>query len=208
MPTVETFRLGCAPVVNLFSHTAEPIRLDQTQHEYRVIPEVRRPLASEIYSIDAVSLMSGETQTVRPVQPIYSLKHTRTDRDQSAFWYQTRRPSDRKGDAGTEVYVSLVDLALNPTVPAGDTLMLSTTCTNRGLTGRLPMDDPRGDFELEKGCAGGAYTSAGETNAADPAATRRRSTMEIHFPSLVELPLVDRGRSPCLTRNPAAVRLF
>ena len=150
LPTVETFRLGCAPVVNLFSHMAEPIRLDQTQHEYRVIPEVRRPLASEIYSIDAVSLLSGETQTVRPVQPIYSLKHTRADRDQSAFWYHTRRPSDRKGDAGTEVYVSLVDLALNPTVPAGDTLMLSTTCTNRGLTGRLPMDDPRGDFELEK----------------------------------------------------------
>jgi type VI secretion system protein ImpG len=114
MPTVETFRLGCAPVVNLFSHTAEPIRLDQTQHEYRVIPEVRRPLASEIYSIDAVSLMSGETQTVRPVQPIYSLKHTRTDREQSAFWYQTRRPSDRKATPGTEVYVSLVDLRLEP----------------------------------------------------------------------------------------------
>jgi type VI secretion system protein ImpG len=150
MPTTENFRLGCAPVVNLFTQGAEPIRLDQTQHEYRVIPEVRRPLANEIYSIDAMSLVSGDKETVRPVQPIYSLKHARVDRDQSAFWSQTRRPSDRKGDAGTEVYVSLVDLEMDPTVPAGDTLMISTTCTNRGLPGRLAVDDPRGDFELEK----------------------------------------------------------
>jgi type VI secretion system protein ImpG len=150
IPTTETFRLGCTPVVNLFTQQAEPIRLDQTQHEYRVVPEVRRPLANEIYSIDAVSLVSGDKGTVRPVHPIYSLKHTRVDLDQSAFWYHTRRPSDRKADEGTEVYVSLVDLALDPTVPAGDTLILSTTCTNRGLTSRLAVDDPRGDFELEK----------------------------------------------------------
>jgi len=150
MPTTDTFRLGCAPVVNLFTQTAEPIRLDQTQHEYRVIPEVRRPLANEIYSIDAVSLLSGDKQTVRPVQPIYSLKHTRLDREQSAFWYQSRRPSDRKGDVGSELYLSLVDLEMDPTVPAGDTLMISTTCTNRGLTRRMAVDDVRGDFELEK----------------------------------------------------------
>lgn len=150
IPTAETFRLGCTPVVNLFTQQAEPIRLDQTQHEYRVIPEVRRPLANEIYSIDAVSLLSGDKATVRPVQPIYSLKHTREAREQSAFWYQTRRPSDRKGDAGSEVYLSLVDLEMDPTLPAGDTLMVSTTCTNRGLTGRMVVDDVRGDFELEK----------------------------------------------------------
>jgi type VI secretion system protein ImpG len=148
--STDTFRLGCAPVVNLFTQPAEPIRLDQTQHEYRVIPDVRRPLANEIYSIDAVSLVAGDKETVRPVQPIYSLKHTRPDREQSAFWYQTRKPSDRKNDKGTEVYVSLVDLELNPKVPAGDTVTLSTTCTNRELPGRLSVDDPRGDFELEK----------------------------------------------------------
>ena len=84
------------------------------------------------------------------MQPIYSLKHTRLDREQSAFWYQSRRPSDRKGDVGSEVYLSLVDLDMDPTVPAGDTLMISTTCTNRGLTRRMAVDDVRGDFELEK----------------------------------------------------------
>ncbi len=146
----EVFRLGCVPVVNLFTKMAEPIRMDQTQYEYRVIPDLRRPLAHEIYSIDAVSLVSRDKETVREVQPIYSLKHVRPESDQTAFWYHMRRPSEQKHDSGTDVYLSVVDLLFNPATPVGDTLMLSTTCTNRGLPARLMMDDPRGDFELEK----------------------------------------------------------
>lgn len=146
----ELFKLGCAPIVNLFTKAAEPIRVDQTQYEHRVIPDLRRPLANEIYSIDAVSLASRDGETVRPVQPLYSQKHVRPESDQTAFWYQTRRPSDRKHDKGTEVYLSLVDRLFNAATQAGETLMVSTTCTNRDLPARLVMDDPRGDFELEK----------------------------------------------------------
>lgn len=207
MPTTENFRLGCAPVVNLFTQTAEPIRLDQTQHEYRVIPEVRRPLANEIYSIDAMSLVSGDKETVRPVQPIYSLKHTRVDREQSAFWYQTRRPSDRKGDTGTEVYVSLVDLDLDPTVPAGDTLMISTTCTNRGLPGRLAMDDPRGDFELEKAAPVARIRALVKpTQPLQP--PLGGDAVAVDLPSITELPLVDRGKPTGITGTPAVVRFL
>ncbi len=35
--SAKTFRLNCAPVINLFPHPAEPIHLDQTRHEYPVI---------------------------------------------------------------------------------------------------------------------------------------------------------------------------
>lgn len=31
--------LGCTPIVNLFEELAEPIRLNHTQAEYRVIPD-------------------------------------------------------------------------------------------------------------------------------------------------------------------------
>jgi type VI secretion system protein ImpG len=146
----DNLKLGCAPIVNLFTQMAEPIRLDQTQHEFRIIPDLRRTLANEIYSVDSVSLVSRDKETVRPVQPIYSLKHSRSDFEQTAFWYHSRRPSERKHDTGTEVYLSLVDLRFDPAAPAGDTLTVSTTCTNRALPPRLPTDDPRGDFELEK----------------------------------------------------------
>ena len=40
--TAKTFRLGCAPIVNLFQQTAEPILLDHTRYEYQVVPDVSR----------------------------------------------------------------------------------------------------------------------------------------------------------------------
>ncbi len=147
--SAENFRLGCAPIVNLFDLVTEPIRLDETQHEYMVIPDIRRPKANEIYSINSVLLTDVGSDRSRPVHPIYSLKHTAAAEEATAYWYTTRRPSERKGDDGTEIFLSCVDLEFDPMVPAGDTLMIMATCTNRDLPSRLPVDDLRGDFELE-----------------------------------------------------------
>ena len=36
--SAKTFRLGCAPIVNLFHQTAEPILLDQRKFEYQLFP--------------------------------------------------------------------------------------------------------------------------------------------------------------------------
>jgi type VI secretion system protein ImpG len=52
--TAENFGLGCAPMVNLFAQRAEPIPLGQGVAEYRVVPDARRPAATEIHSIDRV----------------------------------------------------------------------------------------------------------------------------------------------------------
>ncbi|TFG36260.1 MAG: type VI secretion system baseplate subunit TssF, partial [Desulfobacterales bacterium] len=38
----ETFCLNAAPAVNLFSKTAEPIRVEQRKTEYQVVPDIRR----------------------------------------------------------------------------------------------------------------------------------------------------------------------
>lgn len=144
-----SFKLGCAPVVNLFDQIAEPIRFDHTQFEYRIVPDVRRPNASEVYSINEVSLVSSQSERLRRVQPIYSINHAGMEEKQTAYWYATRRKSERKGDGGTEVYVSLVDLGLDATLPAEETMSIQITATNRDLPGKLPADDVRGDFELE-----------------------------------------------------------
>lgn len=147
--SADTFRLGCAPVVNLFEQIAEPIRLDHVQHEYLVIPDVRWPRANEVYAITGVTLTSPQVDAVRRVQPIYSAQETRIGEGASAFWYATRKPSERKGDGGTDMYLCLVDSKLDPTLPAAETLNITTTCTNRDLPETLPVDDRRGDFELE-----------------------------------------------------------
>jgi type VI secretion system protein ImpG len=126
------FRLGCVPVVNLFEQLAEPIRLTQTQTEYRVVADGRRQDGLEIYSVDSVVSTSPDSPEPTVYQPFYSFKHAVDLEQQRAFWYATRRPSDRKGDAGTEVYLSLVNLDFTPTVPA-----------------RLPFGGERGELELE-----------------------------------------------------------
>ncbi len=137
----DTFQLGCTPVVNLYRHLAEPIALAHTETEYRVVPDARRPLAAEVYSVERVTATSPDNETVE-YQPFYSIKHGRSAVPRQAFWYATRRAAeqgDRRGDRGTEVFLSLVDLGFTPFAPADWTLSVETTCLNRDLPHRLPF---------------------------------------------------------------------
>ena len=146
--TLNTFRLGCTPIINLFNRIAEPIRWNHAQTEYRVVPDVRRPNSTEVYSIDGVSVTTPDMPEAIPYEPFYSFKHHGSV-DQRPFWHAVRRPSERKGDSGTEMYLSLVDLDFQPSRPASETVVVHTTCTNRDLPGKLPFGGDRGDFELE-----------------------------------------------------------
>ena len=60
----EMFCQGCTPIVNLFKQRAEPLQLTQTETEYRIVPDARRPLAHEIYSIDRVTASSPDGEEV------------------------------------------------------------------------------------------------------------------------------------------------
>ncbi|MFQ3594186.1 MAG: type VI secretion system baseplate subunit TssF, partial [Gemmataceae bacterium] len=143
------FRFGCTPVVNLFEQIAEPINLNQTRFEYRVVPLVSQPDGMEVYSILEVSSTDPASGRTTLYQPFYSFKH-RADRDEPrAFWYATRRPSGREGDRGTEVYLNLVDLDFNPHLPSTPTLVVRTLCTNRDLAGVLQRAGEGLYFELE-----------------------------------------------------------
>jgi type VI secretion system protein ImpG len=148
---VSTFRLGCTPIVNLFQQAAEPIRLTHEKTEYQVIPDIRRPWGMEVYSVDSVRnvVQTQRKEEVIEFQPFYSLRHALQPEAQHTFWYAVRRSSSRKDDLGTEVHLSLVDLQFNPSLPAVETLSVTTTCTNRDLPGLLPFGGEEGDFEME-----------------------------------------------------------
>jgi type VI secretion system protein ImpG len=145
----KTFRLGCSPIVNLFTQVAEPIRLSQRKYEYPIIPDVRRPYATEIYSVDEVTCIDTTTQETTTFEPFYSLRHSTSAKEQQCFWTARRRPSTRANDEGTEMFLSLVDLSLRPLTPGGNIISVRTTCTNRDLPARLPFGAEEGDFELE-----------------------------------------------------------
>ncbi|MHB8971795.1 MAG: type VI secretion system baseplate subunit TssF [Pirellulaceae bacterium] len=133
----EMFRLGCCPIVNLFTQEADPIRLSQAKFEYRVIPDVRHAHAMEVYSIDRIQSTNLDTHETIEYQPFYSFRHAREAQEDQVYWHGRRRPSMRKGDAGTDVFLSLADAQFNPRLPAADVLTLETTCSNRDLPGQL-----------------------------------------------------------------------
>jgi type VI secretion system protein ImpG len=150
--SADTFRLGCTPMVNLFRQRAEPTPLTHAEFELRVVPDVRRPLAMEVYSVDRVAATSPDGETVEFI-PFYSTRHSEGGERQT-FWHATRRPAAAKEgtpDFGTEVFLSLVDLGFQPTAPAGWTLDVETTCLNRDLPARLPFGGDQPRLQLSEG---------------------------------------------------------
>jgi type VI secretion system protein ImpG len=145
-----TFRLGCAPVINLFEQTAEPIPLTQARHEYQVVPDVAHARGMEVYSVDEVVSPDPATGTTRAFQPFYSFRHGGPSQEGRAFWYASRRPSFQEGDRGTEVILNLVDLDFDPRVPAEAVLVVRTTCLNRDLPRRLQQAGDELALELEQ----------------------------------------------------------
>jgi type VI secretion system protein ImpG len=139
----QTFRLGCTPIINLFSQTAEPIRLDYAQYQYPVIPDVTRRSALEIFSIDDVVHINPQKQEIARFLPFYSYRHGSLHQKNQTFWHTTRRHWSVENPGGAEVYVSLVDLSGRPMHPNVDVLTVETTCTNGDLPSRLP----EGDFQ-------------------------------------------------------------
>ncbi|HEX6278710.1 MAG TPA: type VI secretion system baseplate subunit TssF [Pyrinomonadaceae bacterium] len=147
--TAETFRMGCSPIINLFSRLGDPIYLSQQKYEYHVIPDVHRQLTTEIYSIDDVVSTDPGSGATRQFSPFYSLKHAYGEQLEKAFWYATRRASQRQNDDGTEMFMSFVDSQFNPRVPAVEVVNVRATCTNRDLPSKLPFGGKEGDFEVE-----------------------------------------------------------
>ena len=138
---------NAVPIVNLYRHRAEPVPLDQHQPEYRVIPDARRPLSHEVWSVDRVTALGADGKQTS-IPPLYDLRHVETAERGTRFFHCTRRPADasrERNDAGTEVFLSLVDLATRPMGGSNETLAIETTCTNRDLPARLPFggDQPR-----------------------------------------------------------------
>lgn len=148
----EVFQLGCTPAVNLFERCAEPIRLTHTETEYRVVPDLHFPHATEVYSIDEVTSTAPYSEESKTYEPFYSLRHAHSFRrgnDGQAFWHSTRRGSNYAGDSGTEVWLTLLDLNFRPSQPANEVLTVHVTCTNRDLPERLPVLHQFGEFEVE-----------------------------------------------------------
>ena len=136
------FVLGCSPVVNLFEHQADPIKLDHKISEYPLVPDLRRPLGYEVYSVDQLSGLSSAGER-HEFLPLYGIKHQQLDLRNQSYWFARRQAAKMGGasrDEASDVFLSLVDLNFNPNLPDDKTLLIKTTCSNRNLPEKLPFN--------------------------------------------------------------------
>ncbi len=193
--SAKTFRLGCSPIVNLFQQTAEPILLDQRKYEYPVTPDVRRPNTVEVFSVDDVVSVSPQSRETINYEPFYSYRHANVRDRKQTFWLASRRPSGKRNDEGTDIFLSLVDLSMRTVRPDADTLTIRLTCTNRDLPSRLPFGSDSGDFELEAGAMIKRIIALKKpTGALRPAIGRGTFWRLISHLSLNYLSLVEEGK--------------
>jgi len=139
--TRESLRLHCTPIVNLFSHMADGIRVDHRRTQYRVRPTTVGcpPEHYEIYSVDrVVGLVQGRAER-REYPPLHAFQHAL---DASGIYYQTRLLDAVVGE-GTDTYISFVTADEQVTVPPTETISIDLTASNRNLPSRLKVGDVR-----------------------------------------------------------------
>jgi len=153
-----TVKLGCTPVINVFSQVAEPIRADGSKFEYQVIADLHRQSTTEIYSIDEVTAQDARTRSLVEFQPFYAVRHNAAESDAAKYWHAVRKASELHDDAPTEMYLSLVDLSGEPLHLDSAAITVKCTCTNGSLPSKLPIaaqngsqgeSSAAGDFNLE-----------------------------------------------------------
>ncbi len=146
----ENLKLGCTPAVNLFEHQADPLLLEHTRSEYRVVPNSKAIEGYEVHTIRSVETVDPSRGQSREFRPFFELRHGDPLDGEEAFWQLSRRPSGIKGDEGTDAFLTLVgaggeELREMP----GDTLIVRTLCSNRDLPEQLPLGAAAGEFRIE-----------------------------------------------------------
>lgn len=134
--SAEHFALGCSPMVNIFPQRCEPIRLDQTETEYRVVPDARRIGALEVWGITGVSETDSAGRSSRWA-PFYRINQT-TESKPAGFYLETRRQSSAV-IGGTETCLAPLSAEFEPYRASDTVLSVEALCLNRDLPAALPF---------------------------------------------------------------------
>ncbi|MFW5653539.1 MAG: type VI secretion system baseplate subunit TssF, partial [Planctomycetota bacterium] len=141
--TPKSLRLNCIPLVNLFGpKTAEPINANESHYEFRIVPDRHHDRGREVY--DVVSLTGIDSTSKKHVlQSIFGGRR----RDAQVLWAVRRAPSVPRSqddkEAGTDVFVSLLNANAEPAGPQDLVLHPEVLCLNRDLPSKLARGEGR-----------------------------------------------------------------
>jgi type VI secretion system protein ImpG len=134
----DTFRVNCAPVVNLFSTPGEPIRVTALGEEHLVRGAGLEPAQCEVAWVDAVEGLPDARGERRAYAPFSSFGHG--GEGARARFYRLRRRHAVLDD-GIDTWLSIGTPRDGSPGTGEETLSLDLTCTNRSLPARLKLGE-------------------------------------------------------------------
>jgi type VI secretion system protein ImpG len=162
----DDFDLFAVPAINLFETEAEPIQLDHSRIEYRIIPDARREDALEVHTVTEVTLQDSRGERVT-APPIHSVD--RSTARLGRFFHSTARRSSFGPGGGDDVFLSIADLEGQLLEDDATIASARLLVTNRDLPSRLPFGGGRPTLSLIDQVPGLAGASA----LTKPTPTRR-----------------------------------
>lgn len=138
--------LYCAPAVNLFEHSAEPIDLDGRAEQVYLQPSGQRPFAYEIFSVDEVASWRRNSEgkssdKLRVFQPFESFAHEIENAHGRTALYYRCRVEESLRYRGVQHRIAFVRGDESAYIGERETTSIQLTCTNRDLPLALNTGD-------------------------------------------------------------------
>ena len=144
------FALFCAPAVNLFEHTAEPLGMSGERIVYPLRPSNNEDRRYEIFSVDEVSGSKVKNsqkesekrpQKDRVYSPFESFQHEiERQRDRNELYYRTEVRESVKDDS-LQYFISFLRSDEAHYVGDNETVSVDLHCTNGSLPDALGIGD-------------------------------------------------------------------
>lgn len=136
-PTLANIKLFCTPIVNLFKHDAQPIRLDGKQDEYPLLPADFEQKHCGVFSVESVTGWKPGGLGYQPYVPFESFEHDASfDAPHDRPYYSVRqRPSSLHGGLDTCLGFGVRHIGPH------ETLSIELMCTNQNLPCMLKPGD-------------------------------------------------------------------
>ena len=131
----DTIKLGCTPVINLFSHLTDPIDFNKRSLFYPLTADVQKQRYMEIHTVEEVNQTIRGSKDVKKLSPYFSYDHGDITDQQKYFYHIQQDPAF--GMPGTRTEISFVDLSFNKQTPIHETIFAKVNCTNRDLAHSL-----------------------------------------------------------------------
>jgi type VI secretion system protein ImpG len=136
-PSKDHFRPNCAPAVNLFAASGEPIRLEALGEEHLVRAADLDPHSVEVFQVESVAGLP-DARGRRRAYPAFAGFDRSYGTD---VRYHRLRRRHSPLDGGMDVFLSVLTPRGSEPGPAEEILSLELTCTNRSLPGQLRLGD-------------------------------------------------------------------